>query len=117
MHHLPLNPALYLTLAIDSIAPLIRIRSLKGAAGGGMSLQIPQPLNLRQRRRTAIMWLVEAASKKKGGTSGFAKRLAEEVVAVVEGRSSAWEKRNAVHRLAVGGRANLQHPAVLGLRR
>jgi small subunit ribosomal protein S7 len=28
--HLPLNPVLYLTLAIDTVAPLLRIRSQKG---------------------------------------------------------------------------------------
>ena len=49
--HLPLNPILYLTLAIDSVAPLMRIRSQRGAAGGGVALQIPVPLGLRQRRR------------------------------------------------------------------
>ncbi|KAK3100957.1 hypothetical protein LTR53_018687, partial [Teratosphaeriaceae sp. CCFEE 6253] len=59
--HLPLHPVLYLTLAIDSIAPLLRIRSQRGAAGGGVALQIPVPLGLRQRRRTAFSWMLDAA--------------------------------------------------------
>lgn len=108
--HLPLNPILYLTLAIDSVAPLLRIRSQKGAAGGGVALQIPVPLGLRQRRRTAVEWILTAATKRKNrgsGKGGFAQRVAEELVAVVEGKSSVWERRNAIHKLGVAARANL----------
>jgi small subunit ribosomal protein S7 len=108
--HLPLNPILYLTLAIDSIAPLMRIRSQRGAAGGGVALQIPVPLGLRQRRRTAAEWILEAASKRKSRGSGrdmFALRVAEEIVAIVEGRSAAWEKRTGIHRIATTARSNL----------
>jgi len=108
--HLPLHPVLYLTLAIDSVAPLLRIRSQRGAAGGGVALQIPVPLGLRQRRRQAFMWILDAASKKPNrgsGKDGFALRVADELVAVVEGRSGVWEKRQAVHRLATTARANL----------
>ncbi|OCK86660.1 ribosomal protein S7 [Cenococcum geophilum 1.58] len=108
--HLPLNPILYLTLAIDSVAPLLRIRSQKGAAGGGVALQIPVPLGLRQRRRAAVQWILTAATKRKNrgsGKGGFAQRVAEEMVAVVEGKSSVWERRNAIHKLGVAARANL----------
>ncbi|KAB8336828.1 hypothetical protein FH972_021137 [Carpinus fangiana] len=106
-HYLPLNPSVYLATAIDSVAPLMRITTLAGAAGGGASLPIPKPLQLRQRRRTAIMWMLEASGKKKGGLSSFSKRFAEEVIGVVEGKSSAWEKRAGVHRLGIGARSNL----------
>lgn len=108
--HLPLHPVLYLTLAIDSVAPLLRIRSQRGAAGGGVALQIPVPLGLRQRRRTAFMWILDAASKRKSRGSGqdqFAARVAEELISVVEGRSGVWEKRAAVHRLGTTARSNL----------
>lgn len=111
--HLPLNPILYLTLAIDSIAPLLRLRSQKGAAGGGMSLQIPVPLGQRQRRRTAVQWILSTASKKRSRGSGkgsFAQRVAEELVSVVEGKSSLWERRNGVHKLGVSARANIVLP-------
>ncbi|QSZ30749.1 hypothetical protein DSL72_000307 [Monilinia vaccinii-corymbosi] len=108
--HLPLNPVLYLTTAIDSVAPLLRIRSLKGVAGGGASLQIPVALHVRQRRRQAIKWILDSASKKKSRTSGrgmFAQRFAEEVISVVEGKSSVWEKRMMVHKTGTSARANL----------
>jgi len=108
--HLPLNPILYLTLALDSVAPLLKIRSQKGAAGGGMALQIPVPLHLRQRRRKAVQWILEAAGRRQSRGSGkdmFAQRVAEELIAVVEGRSGVWEKRGAVHKMAVSNRANV----------
>lgn len=111
--HLPLNPILYLTLAIDSVAPLLRIRSQRGAAGGGVALQIPVPLGQRQRRRTAVQWILNSASKRKSRGSGrgqFAQRVAEELIAVVEGRSSVWDRRNGVHKLAVAARANVVLP-------
>lgn len=111
--HLPLNPILYLTLAIDSVAPLLRIRSQRGAAGGGVALQIPVPLGQRQRRRAAVEWIMGAASKRRNmgsGKNNFGQRIAQELVAVVEGRSSIWDRRNAIHKLGVSARANIVLP-------
>ncbi|KAI9878436.1 MAG: hypothetical protein M1830_000871 [Pleopsidium flavum] len=108
--HLPLNPILYLTLAIDSVASLLRIRSQKGAAGGGVALQIPVPLGLRQRRRQAVQWILDAASKRKtrgSGRGGFAQKVAEELISVVEGKSGVWDRRGGAHKLGVSARANL----------
>ena len=108
--HLPLNPILYLTLAIDSVAPLLRIRAQKGAAGGGVALQIPVPLGLKQRRRQAVEWILDAASKRRTRGSGrgqFAQKVAEELIAIVEGRSGVWDRRGGVHKLGVSARANL----------
>lgn len=109
-NHLPLNPILYLTLAIDSVAPLLRIRSQRGAAGGGVALQIPIPLNVRQRRRTAVMWILDVVAKKRTKGSGrtmFAHKFADELISIVEGKSGVWERRNAVHKLGIAARANL----------
>lgn len=110
--HLPLDPVGYLTLAIDSVAPLLRIRAQKGAAGGGTALQIPVPLGLLQRRRTAVQWILDAASKKKSRGSGrgqFAQRFADEIISVVEGKSGVWEKRQMVHKTGTSARANLAY--------
>ncbi|KAJ4381494.1 hypothetical protein N0V86_002854 [Didymella sp. IMI 355093] len=111
--HLPLNPVLYLTLAIDSVAPLLRIKAIKGAAGGGAALQLPNPLSQRQRRRTAIQWILTAASKRRNvgsGKNSLGQRVAQEVVSVIEGKSGVWEKRNAIHKLGVAARANIVLP-------
>lgn len=108
--HLPLNPVLYLTLAVDSVAPLLRIRSQRGAAGGGVALQIPVPLGLRQRRRQAMMWILDVVDKKKSRSSGkntFAQRVAEELISVIEGKSGVWTRRDAVHKLGTTARSNL----------
>ena len=109
-NHLPLNPILYLTLAVDSVAPLLRIRSQRGAAGGGVALQIPIPLNVRQRRRTAVMWILDVVAKKRTKGSGrtmFAHKIADELIAIVEGKSGVWDRRNGVHKLGIAARANL----------
>ncbi|OIW25049.1 ribosomal protein S7, partial [Coniochaeta ligniaria NRRL 30616] len=108
--HLPLDPVLYLTLAVDSVAPLIRIRGYTGMAGSGKKLEVPAPLALRQRRRTAFQWILDVVDKKKSKGSGrtmFPHRVAEEIVAIMEGRSSVWDKRNLVHRQGTAARANL----------
>lgn len=101
---------LYLQLALDSLAPLMRIRSQRGAAGGGAALQIPVPLGERQRRRQAFTWVLEAASKKTNrgtGRADFARRIADELIAVVEGRSALWDRRTNVHKVATTARSNI----------
>ena len=109
---LPLDPILYLTLAIDSVAPLMKLKKLAGAAGGGQALPIPFPLSVRQRRRTAMMWIIDTAAKRPSKGSGrgqFAQRVAEEIVSVVEGKSGAWEKRALAHKMATANRMNLNY--------
>ncbi|KUI53431.1 37S ribosomal protein S7, mitochondrial [Cytospora mali] len=114
--HLPLNPNLYLTLALDSVAPLIRIRGFTGLAGGGKALEVPVPISRRARRRTAFMWIMDAVNKRPSLGSGkkmLAHRIGEEIVSVIEGRSSVWDKRNQLHKLGTSVRANLNSPALL----
>ncbi|SPQ26833.1 f3c73c71-ba10-44dd-b416-81854bab44d0 [Thermothielavioides terrestris] len=116
-HHLPLDPVLYFGLAIDSVAPLIKIRAFKKLAGGGRALEVPMPLRARQRRRIAFQWILDVVNKKKSMGSGrtmFPHRVAEEIVAVVEGRSPVWDRRMQVHKLGTANRANLNHSGVVG---
>ncbi|KAL7951805.1 ribosomal protein S7 domain-containing protein [Trichoderma barbatum] len=108
--HLSLNPVLYITIAIDSVAPLLKVRNIAGAGGGGRALELPVPLAVRQRRRMAFQWILDVINKKPSKGSGrnqFAHRIAEEIIAVVEGRSSVWEKRKLVHKLGTAARANV----------
>ncbi|KAI0877390.1 ribosomal protein S7 domain-containing protein [Hypoxylon argillaceum] len=117
---LPLNPLLYLTLAIDAVAPIVRVRSLKGLAGGGNALEVPQPLDARARRRQAITWILDIVNRKRSMGSGrnqFAARFGQEIVAVVEGRSAAWDRRQVMHKLGTAARANLSHPSIMGAKK
>lgn len=107
--HLPLNPILYMTIAIDSVAPLLKVKMVSGAAGGGRALEVPIPLAVRQRRRFAFKWILDVVEKKPSKGSGrkqFPYRIAEEIVAVVEGRSSVWDKRKIIHKQGTAARAN-----------
>jgi hypothetical protein len=106
LESLPLHPAAYLTTLIDSVAPLIKIRQQRGFLGGGASMPIPVPLRLRQRRRTAIQWILASAESR--SEDKLADRVSKELLAVAEGRSSSWEKRTRVHKMAVGARANIR---------
>ncbi|KAI0420798.1 ribosomal protein S7 domain-containing protein [Xylaria grammica] len=117
---LPLNPLLYLTLAIDSVAPIVRVRSLKGMAGGGAALEVPEPIDSRARRRQAIIWILDIVERKRSTGSGrkqFAARFGQEIIAVIEGRSAAWDRRQALHKLSTSARANLSHPGATGKKR
>ncbi|KAJ1324815.1 small subunit ribosomal protein S7 [Microdochium nivale] len=114
---LPLNPLLYLTLAIESVAPMVRIFAMKGQAGGGRALEVPTPLPARTRRRLAVGWILDAVNKKKSRGSGrgqFAARFGDEIIAIVEGRSTVWDRRQILHKLATVSRANLNNPIVSG---
>ena len=103
---LPLSPIQYLTSLIDSVAPLVKLRQQKGVLGGGQSLSIPVPLRVRQRRRTAIKWILDSAENNRD--TYLADRVAKELIKVANGTSSVWEKRAQVHRLAITARSNVR---------
>ena len=112
---LSLSPIQYLTTVVDSIAPLVKIRQQRGVLGGGQSLPIPVPLRVKQRRRTAIKWILESSEKR--GEVHLADRVAKEVMAVASGSSGVWEKRAQVHRLAITARSNVRNITKPGGRR
>ncbi|EWC45432.1 hypothetical protein DRE_00831 [Drechslerella stenobrocha 248] len=101
---LPSDPVAYIQTAIDSVAPLFKMRNTRGS--GGSTVQIPSPLHVKARRRKAMGWMLQASEGKKR-LKTLPERFAEEVEAVVLGTSSCWEKRIAVHKLAVTNRANV----------
>jgi small subunit ribosomal protein S7 len=73
-------------------------------------MPVPLPLNKRQRRRTAIQWILTAAESRR--EQNLADRVAKELLNVAEGKGSAWERRQRVHKLAISARANIK--AALG---
>lgn len=88
----------------------MHIVNYKGAAGGGMSLPVPFPLNIRQRRRTAFKWILDAVGKRTNRGSGkdmLGRGLGDEIIAIVQGTSSLWDKRMGQHKQATLARANV----------
>lgn len=108
---LALSPVTYLTTAIDSVAPLVKIRQQKGVLGGGASMPIPVPLNIKQRRRTAIKWILTSADNRK--ETKLSERVAKELINIAEGRGGAWDRRILVHKQGISARANIRN----GMRR
>ncbi|GAA5895918.1 mitochondrial 37S ribosomal protein uS7m RSM7 [Sporobolomyces salmoneus] len=98
----PPLPILYKALELTS--PQVRI---VGRRKGTKVLQTPQPLNQKQKVRQAWKWIVEASDKRTGAEKEFGKRLAQEVISVLNGQSEALKKLIARHEQAVTGRANV----------
>lgn len=99
--HNTTDPHQLFKIAIDLASPLVRIMTIKKS---GKNEQAPIPLNERQRRRRAIVWILDASDKR--SDRDFSKRLAMEVIAVCNGTSNVYQQKTALHKLAVAQRAN-----------
>ncbi|KAG0373515.1 hypothetical protein BGX24_011607 [Mortierella sp. AD032] len=88
--------------ALELTSPILKLTALKK---GSKVLQVPTPMTERQRRRKAIVWILEASDKRKGEKK-FKDRLATEFLAVVNGNSGALVKKNQLHKMALANRAN-----------
>ena len=95
------NPLPLLQDAIARTAPLVKLQSKKQ---GGKSLQVPVALTQRQSKRKALTWIIDASQKRPDRE--LEKRLAAELLAVVEGTSGAIAKKEEQHRMATVNRAN-----------
>ncbi|KAI9261099.1 30S ribosomal protein S7p/S5e [Sporodiniella umbellata] len=92
-----------LRTAIETAGPLLKISSTKK---GSKVVYVPTALRERQRRRRAIMWMLEASSKRP--EKSFEERFAAEIWDVNEGVSSVLQKKLQVHKQALANRANAQ---------
>ncbi|PVU86327.1 hypothetical protein BB559_005918 [Furculomyces boomerangus] len=97
------NPYKVLSDAIEMTSPLMATFSGKK---GSKVIQIPKPLNLRQRRRKAILWIL-TESKKRGARS-FHSKLSAEILAVINGTSGALQKKLALHKMVLANRAQVK---------
>ncbi|RHZ45570.1 hypothetical protein Glove_669g2 [Diversispora epigaea] len=96
------NPYRIIKASIEKTSPLVR---LIGYKQGSKNIQIPIPLNERQKRHKAIKWILSASDKRPG--KKFSERLALEILAVINGQSPALQQRESVHKSALVNRANL----------
>ncbi|KAI9219168.1 ribosomal protein S7 domain-containing protein [Blastocladiella britannica] len=97
-----LTPPALFAEAVAKAAPLLETKAFKR---GTKVLQIPKALNERQRNRRAIVWMLEAAKKRP--EKEFEKRLANEIVAVLEGSSEAIKRKDAIYKVALANRVNV----------
>ncbi|CAG8453472.1 998_t:CDS:1 [Paraglomus occultum] len=96
------DPLLVLKEAIIKASPTVKLYNKKK---GAKAVQVPTPLNDRQKAFRAIKWIIDASDKRQDHS--FSVRLAQEILAIVNGSSSVLAKREQLHRLAVTCRANL----------
>ncbi|ORX45315.1 30S ribosomal protein S7p/S5e [Hesseltinella vesiculosa] len=97
------EPYSQLATAIEEASPLIKLTSSKK---GSKVIHVPTALRERQRRRRAIVWLLDAASKRNEKT--FEERFAAEVHGILDGSSSVLQKKLSLHKQALANRANAQ---------
>ncbi|KAH7927790.1 ribosomal protein S7 [Leucogyrophana mollusca] len=87
--------------AILAAAPAVRCMTHKHG-----SKNVPKPIALseKQRVRASVQAILNASTSKSGKT--VEERLARELIAVVQGSSSALEAKEKVHRFAMVNRGN-----------
>ncbi|KAI8139932.1 30S ribosomal protein S7p/S5e [Fennellomyces sp. T-0311] len=97
------EPYTMLNEAIESASPMLKLTTTKK---GSKAIHVPTPLRLRQRRRRAIIWMLDSAAKRPEKT--FEQRFASEVFDVIQGTSPALQKKAQIHKQALANRANAQ---------
>jgi len=95
------DPVEVLKEVLDRMAPLMTIKTQKTRAA--KSIVLPAPLTQRQRHRTAFLWLMEGAKKRR--SSSLSVRFGEELIAAYEGKSAGYDKRLQIHKTAMLQRA------------
>ncbi len=98
-----LDPYTVLLEAIETASPLLKLSSTKK---GSKVVHVPTALRDRQRRRRAIVWMLDASKKR--GEKSFEERFAAEVYDVSQGTSPVLQKKQQVHKQALANRANAQ---------
>lgn len=87
--------------AVELAKPLLRMQTRKQ---GGKSLQVPMPLNERQSTRRALKWIIQASDRR--ADRAISRRLAVEMLAILEGNSSVLSRRDEQHKVGTINRAN-----------
>ena len=96
------DPVRLLHRAIDMVSPSIRMVTLRRSA---KNIPVPSALDARQRSRQGIQWILKAAERGRAGGQPRNGRLAREIMSVLEGTSSALQRKDEVHRLATVNRS------------
>ena len=95
------SPVDLFKLAIQKAEPFLKIVTTKK---GTKITEIPIALGIKQRRRRGILFIVDAAQKR--SEKKFSERLANEILNVLAGTSSALSRKDQVHKQGIQNRAN-----------
>lgn len=106
LHHLSValnsDPLPALREAVNIASPITDISTLKVRA---KVHHIPFALNARQQRSKAIRHILQASSKRPDRE--IERRLAREIISILEGNSETIKKKESMHKEAVRNRANI----------
>jgi len=86
--------------ALENIKPSAEVRSRRV---GGATYQIPMEVSSRRAQALAIRWAVDMARKRNEKT--MVERLAGEFTDALNGRGSAFKKKEDTHKMAEANRA------------
>lgn len=98
------DPVAYVEDTLDRLGPLMATKVEK--TGVAKNRIVPYPLNKRQRIRYAVVWILQGAEKKK--SPDYSVRLAEEIMAAYEGKSSGFDRKAQMHKSAMAHRAYIR---------
>lgn len=87
--------------AVELAKPILRMQSRKQ---GGKTMQVPIPLNPRQSTRRALVWIIDASNRR--SDRSISRRLAVEMLAILEGNSSVLSRKEEQHKVGMINRAN-----------
>ena len=86
----------------------LNVDSISGKSSSFMyspaALQVPMPLNERQSTRRALKWIIQASDRR--ADRAISRRLAVEMLAILEGNSSVLSRRDEQHKVGTINRAN-----------
>ena len=85
---------------LDKVAPVVEVRSRRI---GGATYQVPVEVRSKRRTALAMRWLVEAARNRK--EKSMPARLAAELKEAKDGKGSAVNKKEDMHRMAEANKA------------
>ena len=90
------QPLPILRNAVLATSPAVRVAMHKKSA---KVIAMPMALSEKQRTRFGVEWILQASEKRTGKSLDV--RLAQEIVAVIQGSSEALKKKEEVHRFAM----------------
>jgi len=95
------NPQTLFQRAIKNSMPVIQLRPVKR---GGITYQVPSPINEREARFRAMQWMRDLCREKELKVQMW-QTLSDEILAAAEGEGKTVKKKQEVHKLAEANRA------------